>query len=65
METQGLREIPVLEGSFVRKIPYGSGATHGRNTGLGSDLTYVYLQGLRMRSSPGYLHSLQTGPLMP
>lgn len=59
------REIPVLEGSFDRRTPYDSGATPRRSSGPGLDLTYVYLQGLRVRSPPGHLYSLQTGPLVP
>lgn len=63
-------EISVLEGSFarrtgIRRTPYGRGATPERDTGLGSDLTYMHLQGLSMGSPPGHLHSLQMGPLMP
>lgn len=58
-------EIPILKGSFVRRTPCDSGATCGRNTGLGLDLTNMHLQGLRVGSPPGHLHSLQTGPLMP
>lgn len=53
------------QGSFATRIPYGSGATCGRNIGLALDLTHVHLQGLRVGSPPGHLYSLQTGPLMP
>ena len=58
-------EIPILKGSSVRRTPCGSGATCGRNTGLGLDLTNMHLQGLRVGSPPGHFHSLQTGPLVP
>lgn len=34
-------------------------------TGLASELTHMYLQGLRVGSPPGHLYSLQTGPFMP
>lgn len=58
-------EIPIVERSFAGRTPYGSGATHRRDTDLNSDLTHVHLQGLRMGSPPSHLYSLQTGPLVP